>query len=271
MVLGALGLGFVAVYGCVGDDHVPASPTPEAGASSSGSSSSSSSSGSSGPCEDPTYCDDKCGSALKDACGVTRDCSTPCGDGRKCDGLRCVCASSPTWCAGRCGDTTDNCGKPINCGGCEAGACDTGTHTCGGCIPEDKATTCAGKACGFAKNNCGQDVDCGGCAGGAACNANVCCEAQSVTCNGKCGSVKNNCVQTVTCGLCCSNGKPVGDPSNCGACGHNCTGYNCDRGICSCSNHGNNTDPNSCGPCGLGPGLDCIKRGFTSCVSGTCR
>jgi hypothetical protein len=268
--VGALAAGWVAVYGCVGDDPVASSPSPEAGASTSSSSGG-------GPCEDATYCDDKCGASLKDKCGVDRDCSTPCGDGRKCDGLRCVCASSPTWCNGRCGDTTDNCGKSLPCGGCEAGPCDPVTHTCGGCVPEDKPVTCAGKACGFAKNNCGQDVDCGICTGNAACKDNVCCEPASVTCNGKCGPQKNNCGQTVSCPACCPNGKALNHPSNCGACNRNCErvggGLVCAGGTCACATHENNSDPANCGPCTTPTGftLDCTARGFNSCKGGACQ
>lgn len=265
-------------FGCVGDD--PVVTTPDAGAQSGSSSSGSSSSGSSssgGPtaCEDATYCDDKCGAELKDKCGVTRDCSTPCGDGRRCDGLRCVCASSSTWCNGRCGDTVDNCNKPIVCGGCDGAPCDTSTNTCGGCIADPRDTTCAGKECGLAVNNCGQEIVCGACAGGVACKDNRCCDAPSVVCAGRCGAQKNSCGETVVCATpCCPNGRPLGDDSNCGGCGKDCSGFACDpvAGTCACDQHESNSDSSNCGPCVPSrPGPDCIKRNYAACVAGVCK
>lgn len=286
-------LGAIAVvYGCVGDDP-PATltlPATDAGSSTSGSGSSSSSGGTgvdaSEPiaCEDATYCDDKCGAALKDKCGFTRDCSTPCGDARKCDGFKCVCVSSPNWCVGRCEMVVDNCKRTISCPPCATGVCNEGT--CSGCTPESKNLTCAGKECGITKNNCDQEVDCGGCPSGA-CNANRCCEPISVTCaGGKCGQVTSNCGRIVECGGCnggascrggvcaCPDNQPIGAPSNCGGCGRNCSGYTCTAGKCACEGHGGNTDFTRCGPCANDPdkgGANCQARGFTSCLDGVCQ
>lgn len=274
-------LAIVIVYGCVGDDPRTSAPVTPPGDAGTGADASE------GPvaCEDAKYCDDKCGVALTDKCGVTRDCSTPCGDARKCDGVTCVCASSPTWCQGRCGAVLDNCGREQVCAQCEAGACIAGT--CDGCTPEPLATTCAGKACGLAKNNCGQEVDCGTCANSGACNANKCCEPVSTTCaGGRCGLVANNCGQQVSCGGCfggttcqggvclCADGRPIGAASNCGGCGRDCTGYTCSGAQCFCAEHGTNTDVGSCGPCSSGPdgvGINCSARGFAACSDGVCQ
>lgn len=268
--------------GCVGDDPaLSATAVPDAG---NGRDDAAAPAQDAGPCEDTAFCDDRCGSKLMDRCGVVRDCSTPCGDGRKCDGLKCVCEVPSSWCAGRCETVTTNCGTPLPCGACDGGACTMGT--CGGCAPETATVTCAGKACGFAKNNCGQTVTCADSCGGKACNNNSCCEAQSATCaGGKCGVVKNNCGQEVDCGNSCSGGmhcapssqcvcytnsKPLGAPQNCGGCDRDCSGLNCVSGTCSCAGHNTNTDLSNCGTCLDGP-VNCVARGFLTCSGGQCQ
>jgi hypothetical protein len=257
--------------------------------------------GSSGECVDSTFCDDKCGSQLIDACGRAQDCSTDCGDNHVCNGVtkKCECVPISTWCSGKCGETRDNCGEPVDCGPCASGSC---VDNACGCVPDNTAA-CGERECGSALNNCGQTVNCGPsegqCAGGGRCSDGRCCDAPSVTCgsppNQQCGVRPNNCGEAVDCGGCtqgftcaaatgsceCTTPNVVCgsicvntafDLANCGACGRTCAVYpnadTCEQGGCACSGHGFNTDPAACGPCPLGGGVNCL--GLT-CQSGVCR
>ncbi len=82
-------------------------------------------------------------------------------------------------CADACGAATPACTPGLPCGA--GGTClvgPTGQPTC--CIPDAKATTCAGVQCGNRTNNCGLVVWCGTCGAGQTCNATGQCVANVV-------------------------------------------------------------------------------------------
>lgn len=267
LLFAALGL----VVGCGSDTFVPAGAEGGADATTGD-----------GGCEDVHFCDDKCGTGLADACGQKRDCRVDCGTNAYCDGNThtCICKQLPGWCAGRCGNTVDNCGVQVNCGTCEAGMC-SASSTCGDCTVT--SNDCNGKQCGAGTNNCGQAVICGVCPGVQICTNGKCCDDQTVACAGKCGTVTNNCGQQFNCGTmcplgwkCCNNvcDNVATDYANCGACGASCkpiTNSNvCENGGCTCAGHSNNTDPNACGPCSGNVSMNCKQANRTQCVSGVC-
>jgi len=238
-------------------------------------------------CVDVTFCDDKCGLGLIDACGARRDCATDCGADKLCDGVthKCQCSSvaKDTWCKNRCGSTKDNCGKDVDCGSCATGV--TCTAGACGCAPDSDTVTCtkAAAKCGPATNNCDQTISCGSCPTSQSCIAGKCCDLKIVTCAGKCGTVVNGCGTSVDCGGClagqtCCKGACVNtnvDFANCGSCGATCAtithSNKCESGGCTCTGHEANTDLTHCGPCPGSVSMDCTKGGRTSCVSGVCR
>jgi hypothetical protein len=213
-------------------------------------------------CVSKDVCVDHCGVTL-DECGLTVRCPNECGDGKQCNAGThvCECVSNPAWCTGRCGKTKDNCGKEVTCGGCPGvEACDLGTNSCGGCIP-DNVKACTGKNCGSALNNCGQLANCGTCAG--QCNSGQCCIPNPV-CTGKsCGVFDNGCNQTIACGgnggQCPTGGTCTTTSTCCFDDGKACQGKGCGTAtnICGqsvqCANQcsssqtcGTSTDPNAC-------------------------
>jgi len=137
-----------------------------------------------------------------------------------------------------CGDTSDGCGKVIQCGSCAAG------ETCGAAGPDrcGKGTctpaTCAGAGaeCGLIGDGCGNTLSCGSCAApkvcGASGQANTCgCVPATCAALGKdCGTVSDGCGGTLDCGK-CPTGKTCGAnvanvcacvPTTCAAEGKNC-------------------------------------------------
>lgn len=191
----ASGLVLAGLIHCVGEDPPIASPPVDAGVTQV-----------TPACEDPTFCDDKCGADLVDKCGLPRHCAT-CGEGRICDGdtHKCSCSEIPNLCDGRCGTIPNNCGGTKDCGGCDGGPC-PGIGNCSGCVPNDVAA-CAGRECGPATNNCNQHIVCGSesgaCPNGRVCSsAGKCCEAQSTVCAAKCGPITAACGESFECGGC---------------------------------------------------------------------
>lgn len=89
-----------------------------------------------------------------------------CGEGADCAGGVCVSGvcctpqSQSIICSSKCGGLTNNCGQPVDCGGCAAPAACV-QHQCV-CTPEDASVTCNNK-CGDTPNNCGQTVHCAPC------------------------------------------------------------------------------------------------------------
>jgi hypothetical protein len=141
--------------------------------------------------------------APEEASTDARD-AQPMGDAR-----HVTCTTLADFCVSRCGPTMDNCGNPIDCGGCDGGL----TCTAGGCgcVPVSTSIACGQQNCSTQKNNCGQVVACGvegtaGCEHSTdVCEAEggTCCTppAPSVTCGNQCGvTVTNACGQPVTCG-----------------------------------------------------------------------
>jgi hypothetical protein len=141
-------------------------------------------------------------------CGPDPTCGELCGacDGNICQNGTCVCVSKSTneLCSEGCGIKTDNCGKGVNCGGCNS------TSKCQDnlCV----AKTCK-ERCIDSRYNCG-GCGCGNCSSGQVCTnpliGGVC---QTLTCAEKCNSTGKTCgtYQDCNCGTCptgqiCSNG-----------------------------------------------------------------
>jgi hypothetical protein len=181
---------------------------------------------------DLNWCETHCGSG-PDNCGEIRGCSSDCPGTEACVGNVCTCATTDGYCTGRCGETTDNCNRPIDCMTCDGGV-SCYSNACG-CMPEPVATTCAGKQCGSATNNCNLTVNCGAsntidCSGSDYCKADdTCCTPDNSACNGRCQtSITNNCGQPVPCPKTCANNgvclnSTCCTPSGCGgSCVDNC-------------------------------------------------
>lgn len=157
---------------------------------------------------------------------------------------------SPKSCAqlsADCGDTSDGCGKIIQCGSCPSGeTCGAGgPNRCGigTCTP----TSCAaqGAECGPIGDGCGSSLDCGSCPAPQACNAggqpNQCgCSPQSCASLGKdCGTVSDGCGGTLSCGSC-----PTGQKCGAGGVPNVCA---CEPTTCAAQKKECGTIPDGCG------------------------
>jgi hypothetical protein len=156
-------------------------------------------------------------------CAQNSDCSSAVCNGGTC----CSPEAASTTCAGgKCGTVYNNCGQPVNCGGCSApDVCGAVTANRCGC---SDPSACSGR-CGTITDGCGQQQNCGGCPGGQACNGTVCQCSDPGACNGKCGILTDGCGQVQNCGGCnppdTCNG---GGPNICGCVPQNNCGSQCD-------------------------------------------
>ena len=214
-----------------------------------------------------TCCAGACINLASDAknCGqCARDCSDK---GLGCTMGACSCGAQS------CG--ADCCGGSAcvdlqldhnNCGAC--GVACAGNETCaaGKCVCGGSPDCGAGAfCCGTTTKACqAQDTqDCGGC--GIACATNEVCSA------GTCGCPANVAGKHCASGTCCPSGchDLMSDSSNCGACGHACTGtgMTCVGGVCtqtSCA-----TDCSAKGE--TCAGTACVCHGAPDCAAGkTC-
>lgn len=133
-----------------------------------------------------------CDPAQSDGCGQTLDCSNNCANSDVCYNLQCC---TPQGCGTRCGQVTDGCGAPLDCGPCDDGGPCTGPADCVSGICESGVCV----SCSDGKKNNGEaDIDCAGpncplCASGKTCGSdgdcasNTCCTLLELfgTCFGK--------------------------------------------------------------------------------------
>jgi hypothetical protein len=168
------------------------------------------------------------------------------------------CVPDPLWCPGRCDRTTDNCGNPVDCGGCDGGI--TCLSNACGCAP-DNAYACAGRCQTSVVNNCGQNVLCGSCPSGQECAGTLCCAPSGCSgdCIDSCGLTNQSCCQAEAGpppdagggggGPCIAMGSGCSDSSAC------CSGACSTAGLCVSACGGDFAQ------CGASSPLCCI--GFT--------
>jgi hypothetical protein len=200
---------------------------------------------------------------------------------------QCTPESTAQTCAGKCGNVTNNCNKPVDCGSCactpSCDACfvcqDQGTNAPGVCVIDP---TQAGDACGDPGQVCQSDGSC------------VCVP----NCDGKCGGAADGCGGTCTgtcaTGLICIGQACVNPQGTCPTGADQCarTGNSCNgRSDCFCrittegdTRCGGNAIAggglNTCGECGSTadcltkypgiPGAFCLAGG-TGCCNSTAR
>lgn len=105
-----------------------------------------------------------------------------------------------------CGTISDNCGKTLNCGGCNSGQSCNVDNKCVNvqCPPLDCAAL--GAVCGTIKNECGNALSCGSCSSGSICNSqNQCVVDQTCTADSQCAAGQ----------VCANNRKCVDVPASC--------------------------------------------------------
>ncbi len=222
-----------------------------------------------GECCTPICQGNACGEGVPDGCGGETNCE--CLGGQVCNDGEC-CTQVTSCPAGQtCGTAPDGCGGTLECGSCDAGACqvcsDDGTTCVSSC---DAPLTCLAGACKLPDGATGC-IDDGQCHSGI-CAAGTCQAApgaDGTACDSNADCVGGHCVNIVAgSGVCCTTGK---------ACGTVCCASNtqvCDPAGDCCSPATCATFGATCGfvfdNCGFE--LNCGTCGSSEeCIDNTCQ